>query len=281
MSSRDSEHEIDRAGYPSMSPDGLSLYFDSNGEFGAEDIFVSRRAALDAPFGPPENLGPTINTAGRDMMPRIAPDGSLYYVRNAVTGEAPWEIWRAEAETLWRPLALEAGDADQDLDFDQFDLVRVAQSGKYLTGQAATWGEGDWDGAPGGVPGNPPQGNGLFDQIDIILALHPGHYLNGPYMAAAPAVEIGDGPRSFGANFASIGFADTAESGLAEEFGSTDVTLAGSFAGGGDWGEVDLAYVPEPTSALLLVLGLVIGISCIRRAEGMGRVYPTVAYPKR
>ena len=46
---------------------------------------------------------------------------------------------------------LEAGDADQDLDFDQLDLVRVQVAAKYLTGQAATWGEGDWDGAPGGV----------------------------------------------------------------------------------------------------------------------------------
>ena len=41
---------------------------------------------------------------------------------------------------------LQAGDADQDLDFDQLDLVKVQIAGKYLTGQAATWGEGDWNG---------------------------------------------------------------------------------------------------------------------------------------
>ena len=45
---------------------------------------------------------------------------------------------------------LQAGDADQDLDFDQLDLVQVQIAAKYLTGQAATWGEGDWNGAPGG-----------------------------------------------------------------------------------------------------------------------------------
>ena len=47
-------------------------------------------------------------------------------------------------------VALQAGDADQDLDFDQLDLVKVQIAGKYLTGQAATWGDGDWNGAPGG-----------------------------------------------------------------------------------------------------------------------------------
>ena len=52
---------------------------------------------------------------------------------------------------------LQAGDADEDLDFDQLDLVQVAQRARYLTGQAATWGDGDWDGAPGGTPGARPR----------------------------------------------------------------------------------------------------------------------------
>ena len=53
---------------------------------------------------------------------------------------------------------LQAGDADQDLDFDQLDLVAVQIAAKYLSGEAATWGEGDWNGAPGGSPGDPPAG---------------------------------------------------------------------------------------------------------------------------
>ena len=35
------------------------------------------------------------------------------------------------------------GDADQDFDFDQLDLIQVQVAAKYLTGQPATWGEGD------------------------------------------------------------------------------------------------------------------------------------------
>ena len=54
---------------------------------------------------------------------------------------------------------LQAGDADQDLDFDQFDLIKVQIAATYLSGTAATWGDGDWNGAPGGSQGNPPAGD--------------------------------------------------------------------------------------------------------------------------
>ena len=93
---------------------------------------------------------------------------------------------------------LRPGDADQDNDFDQQDLVQVLQGAKYLTGQPATWGEGDWDGAPGGEPGDPPAGNGMFDQLDVIAALGAGTYLAGPYAAVLLDVLHGDGPTSVG-----------------------------------------------------------------------------------
>ena len=88
--------------------------------------------------------------------------------------------------------ALQAGDADQDLDFDQLDLVKVLSANTYLTGNPATWGGGDWNGAPGGSQGSPPAGDGLFDQADIIAALGPAHYLTGPYAALAGPGEPGD-----------------------------------------------------------------------------------------
>jgi len=88
--------------------------------------------------------------------------------------------------------ALQPGDADQDFDFDQIDIVRVQITAKYLTGQAATWGEGDWNGAPGGQQGSPPTGNGLFDQLDIVAALSGGKYLTGPYAAISTGGASGD-----------------------------------------------------------------------------------------
>ena len=91
------------------------------------------------------------------------------------------EIVGSQAATV----ALQAGDADEDLDFDQFDLIQVQVAAKYLTGQATTWGEGDWNGAPGGSVGNPPAGDGLFNQFDIIAAQQASTYLTGPYAALA------------------------------------------------------------------------------------------------
>ena len=98
--------------------------------------------------------------------------------------DRPWYFNMAiEAELAQMSGTLRAGDADQNLDFDQLDLVQVQIAAKYLTGQTATWGDGDWDAAPGGKVGSPPVGDGLFNQMDIIAAVASGHYLTGPYAA--------------------------------------------------------------------------------------------------
>lgn len=228
-----------------------------------------------------------------------------------------------DGENLNSPLLdtvrLQAGDADMDLDFDQLDLVQVQIAAKYLSGADATWGEGDWDGAPGGEPGSPPAGNGKFDQLDIIAALAAGHYLTGPYGAIKPggedgqasiiynaatgelAVDVAAGvaltsvnvdsaasiltgesaqnlggsfdndadsnlfKATFGDSFGSLSFGNVAQTGLAEEFVRQDLTVLGSLAGGGSLDNVDLIYVPEPASALLLVLGLAFGLAYLRR----------------
>ena len=80
---------------------------------------------------------------------------------------------------------LSAGDANRDFAFDQLDLVQVQQTGKYLSGQPATWGEGDWNRAPSGDSGSPPAGDGVFNQLDIVAVLNAGTYLAGPYTAIA------------------------------------------------------------------------------------------------
>ena len=151
---------------------------------------------------------------------------------------------------------LMAGDADMDLDFDQLDLVRVQIAARYLTGQPATWGDGDWNGAPGGSPGDPPTGNGLFDQLDIIAALGPGHYLTGPYQAITGDGTRGDGQTSI------VYDARTGE--VAVDAPSA----ADSLAGGGALGNVDLTYVPvpEPSSVALLSFALILGRLFHRRS---------------
>jgi hypothetical protein len=105
---------------------------------------------------------------------------------------------------------LQPGDADQDLDFDQWDLVQVQQAGKYLTGQPATWGEGDWNGAPGGYSGHPPAGDGVFNQLDIVAAQQTAGYLTGPYAAIAAAVTALTVPEPGAIVLAALGIAGIA-----------------------------------------------------------------------
>ena len=129
---------------------------------------------------------------------------TLTYYREKEDGTpADWRDTSAFADlTFVGPFGaapqLKAGDADRDLDFDQLDLVQVQVASKYLSGQPATWGEGDWNGAPGGSQDAPPAGNGFFDQLDIIAALGAGTYLSGPYAAIAQGGQAGDGQTSVG-----------------------------------------------------------------------------------
>src|SRR3989337_1832818 len=58
---------------PAISKDGLSVYFNSvrPGGLGLFDIWVSQRATQDDPWGPPVNLGPTINTGFTAAVPAL------------------------------------------------------------------------------------------------------------------------------------------------------------------------------------------------------------------
>jgi hypothetical protein len=67
---------------PSLSADGLSLYFASNrpGGSGEYDLWVTTRSSTTAQWGAPENLGTQVNSAYSEVDPSISSDGlSLYF----------------------------------------------------------------------------------------------------------------------------------------------------------------------------------------------------------
>lgn len=80
-------------GCPIFSPDGRSLYMASNrprfaGDTRTDlDIWVARRATTSSPFGPPVNLGASINSASDDFCPTPV-RGGLFFVSRRATGEA-------------------------------------------------------------------------------------------------------------------------------------------------------------------------------------------------
>jgi OOP family OmpA-OmpF porin len=78
---------------PAFTKDGLSLYFVSYDPTVApslkRDLYVSQRASLDEPWGPPKKLGNNINTnADEERCPYVTPDGRrLLFVRSTATGD--------------------------------------------------------------------------------------------------------------------------------------------------------------------------------------------------
>jgi hypothetical protein len=72
-------------GCPSVSTDGLELYFTSDrpGGYGNFDIWVMTRPSVSDPWGEPVNLGQTVNSSHFDATPSLSFDGlSLYFGSN-------------------------------------------------------------------------------------------------------------------------------------------------------------------------------------------------------
>ena len=84
--------------HPAISRDGLSLYFVStrSGGFGNRDIYVSQRESVDAPWGPPVNLGLAINTIDLENAPTLSRDGHLlFFGSNRPGGCGGFDLWMA------------------------------------------------------------------------------------------------------------------------------------------------------------------------------------------
>lgn len=80
--------------HPALSTDGKTLYFASDmpGTLGLSDIFKVSIAA-DGTFGTPENLGPEINTEGRETFPFISDENELYFASDGRPGLGGLDIY--------------------------------------------------------------------------------------------------------------------------------------------------------------------------------------------
>ena len=80
--------------HPALSPDEKTLYFASDmvGTLGQSDLF---RVKIndDGSFGTPENLGPKINTPGRETYPYVNADNELYFASDGQPGLGGLDIF--------------------------------------------------------------------------------------------------------------------------------------------------------------------------------------------
>jgi outer membrane protein OmpA-like peptidoglycan-associated protein len=72
--------------HPSISSDGTKLYFASDmpGGFGGMDLYVSELE--NGRWGPPANLGPSVNTEGNEIFPFIHRNTRLYFASDGQLG---------------------------------------------------------------------------------------------------------------------------------------------------------------------------------------------------
>ena len=90
---------------------------------------------------------------------------------NGMTDAADRVFWVNELQGSY------VGDSNFDGEFGSGDLVQVFSEGRYETGEAAGYAQGDWD------------GNLLFDSGDIVAAFAAGGYEQGPRAATAVVPE--------------------------------------------------------------------------------------------
>lgn len=85
------------AAHPSISADGLTLYFvsDMPGGSGGKDIYRTTRTTKSGAWSRPENLGSDINTKGNELFPFIREDGSLYFASDGHIGMGGLDIFKA------------------------------------------------------------------------------------------------------------------------------------------------------------------------------------------
>jgi outer membrane protein OmpA-like peptidoglycan-associated protein/tetratricopeptide (TPR) repeat protein len=115
-----------QVGNPSLSKDGKTLYFSSNmpGTLGGADIWKVAITA-DNTYGTPENLGPNVNTEGRENFPYITDDNQLYFASDARQGFGGLDVFVIDLEkgtavkNVGKPINSEKDDFAFSFDKDQ------------------------------------------------------------------------------------------------------------------------------------------------------------------
>jgi len=91
--------------HPALSPDESVLVFQSDVESlkldstqrePNTDLYISRYDVKTQTWSKPENLGPNINTPGKEGFPYIRQDGNLYYSSDGMLGMGGLDIFMAE-----------------------------------------------------------------------------------------------------------------------------------------------------------------------------------------
>jgi hypothetical protein len=119
------------------------------------DIWVTTRATKDADWGPPVNLGPTINSTFHAFNQSLSANGSTLYFSSDRSGD--YDLWQASVIPI--------------VDFTKDGKVDHLDIGLLMLG----WGTNDsrYDIGP------MPWGDGIVDSKDLMILAEHGAFLAG------------------------------------------------------------------------------------------------------
>ncbi len=137
---------------PSISADGLSLFFmsDRTGGQGDFDIWMTSRVTKEHNWSPPVNLGPVVNSSANDLFPHISANGSTLYFCSAMPGG-----FGGLYGDIWQVPILPVVDFNADGIVDSADVCMMVDH--WLTDEPL------YDIAP------LPYGDGIVDVKDLVL----------------------------------------------------------------------------------------------------------------
>ncbi len=110
--------------HPALSPDGKRLYFASDmpGTIGMSDLYYVDITGVDT-YGTPVNLGPDINTEGRESFPFISKKNNLYFSSDARAGLGGFDIFITPLDNAGRVGKITNLGEPANTGFDDFAFV--------------------------------------------------------------------------------------------------------------------------------------------------------------
>lgn len=110
--------------HPALSPDEKTLYFASDmpGSIGESDLYkVSINP--NGGYGPPENLGNTINTEGKETYPYLTSENEIYFASNGRPGLGGLDVFVANIDKNGKISNIQNVGADVNSPKDDFAYI--------------------------------------------------------------------------------------------------------------------------------------------------------------
>jgi len=166
-----------------ISPDGLELYFSGYrsaaayvrpGGYGQSDLWVTKRATRNDPWGQPVNLGPLVNSAYQDLQPSISVDGLvLFFDSTRPGGYGQQDLYMTRRASIFDPwqAPVNLGPVINSLSYEEASRISTDGCSLYFdSGRPGGYGGYDiWQAAI--IPIVDLNSDGIVDASDMCIVL--------------------------------------------------------------------------------------------------------------